>query len=90
MAASRSQGSCFGLFLVGATLLSIGVATIATGVGKLLLLAGAVVVLAAAVGFFKIKPLEGVTPVAPSPESMKWIGAGVAALGWVVTLGSSP
>jgi len=87
MAASKSQGSYFGLFVVGGTVLCAGIAYIATGTGKLLLLVGAAILVASAVGFLKIKPLEGETPVLPSPESMKWLGAGVCLLGWLVTLG---
>src|SRR5712664_745811 len=87
MAASKSQGSYFGLFLVGGTVLCGGIAYIASGTGKLLLLVGAVIVLASAVGFLRIKSLEGENPVLRSPESMKWLGAGVALLGWLVTLG---
>jgi len=51
------------------------------------LVVGAAIVLAAAIGFLKIKPLEGENPVLRSPESMKWLGAGVCLLGWLVTLG---
>jgi len=87
MAASKSQGSYFGLFLVGGTVLCGGLAYIGSGTGKLLLVVGAAILLAAAIGFLKIKPLEGETPVLASPESMKWLGAGVALLGWLVTIG---
>jgi len=87
MAASKSQGSYFGLFVAGGTLLSGGVAYIAGASGKVLLLIGAAVIVASLVGFLKIKPLEGETPVLPGPEAMKWIGALVAVLGWVVTIG---
>jgi hypothetical protein len=87
MAASKSQGSYFGLFLVGGTLLSGGVAYIAGASGKVLLLIGAAFVVASLVGFLKIKPLEGETPLLSGPEGMKWIGALVALLGWVVTIG---
>jgi hypothetical protein len=87
MAASKSQGSYFGLFLVGATVLCGGIAYIGSATGKLLLLLGAGILLLAGAGFLKIKPLEGETPVQPSPEVMKWIGAGTALLGWVVTIG---
>jgi hypothetical protein len=87
MAASKSQGSYFGLFLAGGTLLSGGVAYFAGASGKVLLLIGAAFVVASLVGFLKIKPLEGETPLLPGPEGMKWIGALVAILGWVVTIG---
>jgi len=87
MAASKSQGSYFGLFLVGATVLVGGIAGIASATGKLLMLVGVGILLAAAAGFLKIKPLEGETPVERSPEAMKWMGAGVVLLGWVVTIG---
>src|SRR2546422_6510153 len=87
MAASKSQGSYFGLFLVGATVLVGGIAGIASATGKLLMLVGVGILLAAAAGFLKIKPLEGETPLQRSPEAMKWMGAGVVLLGWVVTIG---
>src|SRR5260370_21872 len=87
MEARKSQGSYFGLFLVGATVLCGGIAYFGSVTGKLLLLVGAGILLAALAGFLKIKPLEGENPLQPSSEAMKWIGAGAAALGWVVTLG---
>jgi len=87
MAASKSQGSYFGLFLVGGTVLCGGIAVFGSAAGKLLVLVGAGILLAAAGGFLKIKSLEGETPLLPSPEAMKWVGAGVALLGWVVTIG---
>jgi hypothetical protein len=87
MAASKSQGSYFGVFLVGGTILCAGIAYIGSATGKLMLLVGVGILLASLVGFLKIKPLEGETPVQPSPELMKWIGAGVALLGWVLTIG---
>jgi len=87
MAASKSQGSYFGLFLVGSTLLSGGVAYIAGASGKVLLLIGAAFVVVSLVGFLKIKPQEGETALLAGPDAMKWIGALVALLGWVVTIG---
>jgi hypothetical protein len=87
MAASKAQGSYFGLFLVGGAVLCAGIAYIGSTTGKLVLLVGAGILLASLAGFLKIKPLEGETPIQPSPEAMKWIGAGIAALGWVLTLG---
>jgi hypothetical protein len=87
MAASKSQGSYFALLLAGGTILCGGIAYIASGTGKLLLLVGAAILLASLVGFLKIKHLEGETPTLPSPEAMKWVGAGIALLGWVLTIG---
>jgi hypothetical protein len=87
MAASKSQGSYFGLFLVGCTLLSGGIAYIAGASGKVLLLIGAAVVVVSFVGFRKIRPLEGETPLLAGSAAMKWIGALVALLGWAVTMG---
>ena len=87
MAASKAQGSYFGVFLAGATVLCVGLAYLASSTGKVLLLVGAAILIASFAGFLKIKPLEGETPVLPSPEAMKWIGAGVVLLGWVVTIG---
>src|SRR5438132_14251828 len=86
MAASKSQGSYFGLFLVGATVFVGGIGGIASATGKLLMLVGVGILLAAAAGFLKIKRLEGETPVQRSPEAMKWMGAGGVLLGWVVTI----
>ena len=87
MAATKSQGSYFGVFLVGGTILCAGIAYIAGGAGKMLLILGAVILAASAVGFYRIKRLEGETPILESPEAMKWLGAGVALLGWLVTIG---
>jgi hypothetical protein len=85
MAANRSQGGYYSLFLVGSTVLCAGI-YLGGGMGKLLLLVGAVALLASLFGMLKIKPLEGKTAVKPGPEGMKLVGALVAALGWVITL----
>jgi hypothetical protein len=87
MAASKAQGSHFTLFLIGGTLICGGIAYVAGASGKLLLLLGVAVLLVSLVGFRKIKHLEGETPVVPGSEGMKWVGAGVALLGWGVTMG---
>ena len=86
MAANKSQGSYFTLFLVGATVLCVGIYDFSGGFGKLLFAIGAVVLIASLVGMWKIKPLEGATALRPSPGLMKLVGAGVAAFGWVITL----
>jgi len=86
MAANRSQGSYYGLFLVAATVLCAGIFYWSSGMGKLLLLVGAVGLVASLFGMLQIKSLEGETALKPSPLAMKLVGAGVAALGWVITL----
>src|SRR4051812_48309376 len=87
MAATKSQGSYFGLFLAGGALLCGGAAFFSSGIGKVLLLAGAAVTALAFVGFRRIKPLEGSTPHEVGPGTMKWIGAGLALGGWGITIG---
>jgi hypothetical protein len=85
MAANRSQGSYYTLFLVAATVLCAGI-FIGGGKGVLLLLIGAVGLLASLFGMLKIKSFEGKTAMKPGPMGMKLIGAFVAGLGWVITL----
>lgn len=84
MAANRSQGSYYTLFLVAATVLCAGI--FFSGAGKVLLIIGAVGILASLFGMLKIKPLEGKTAMKPSPLGMKLFGACLAALGWIITL----
>jgi hypothetical protein len=86
MAANKSQGSYFGLFLAGSTVLCAGIAYFEGGTGKALLALGAIAVVGSLFGFMGIKPLEGKTAMKPGPEGMKLVGAAVAALGWVLTL----
>jgi hypothetical protein len=85
MAANRSQGSYYTLFLVASTVLCAGL-FVGGGKGVLLLLIGAVGLLASLFGMLKIKSLEGKTAMKPGPAAMKLIGAFVAGLGWVITL----
>src|SRR5215469_16854292 len=86
MAANRSQGSYYTLFLIAATILCGGVAYFSGGMGKLLLLVGAVGLIASLFGMLKIKSEEGQSALKPSPLAMKLIGAAAALLGWVITL----
>lgn len=86
MAANKQQGSYFGLFLAGSTVLCAGISYMDTGGGKALLALGAIGVIGSLLGFMGIKPLEGKTALKSNPTSMKLIGAGVCALGWVLTL----
>jgi len=86
MAANRSQGSFFTLFLVAATVLCAGFFDWSSGLGKLLFVIGALGLIASLFGMLKIKPLEGRTALKSSPLAMKLVGAFVAAFGWLITL----
>lgn len=86
MAANRSQGSYYTLFLVGATVLCAGLYDYASGIGKLLLILGAVGMVLSLLGMLRIKSLEGRSALKPGPGLMKLVGAGVCALGWLITL----
>jgi Ni,Fe-hydrogenase I cytochrome b subunit len=86
MAANKQQGSYFGLFLAGATVLCSGFAFYDSGTGKALLAIGALGVIGSMFGYLGIKPLEGKTALKDNPLSMKLIGAGVCLLGWILTL----
>jgi hypothetical protein len=86
MAANKSQGSYFGLFLAAATVLCAGFAYFDSGTGKALLALGAIALIGSLLGFMGIKPLEGKTALKPGPEGMKLVGAAVCALGWCLTL----
>src|SRR5271154_1057529 len=86
MAANKSQGNYFGLFLVGGTVLCTGFVYFEGGFGKALLALGAILLVGSLIGFMGIKPLEGKTALKPASESMKFVGAAVALLGWVLTL----
>ena len=85
MAANKSQGSYYTLFLVGATVLCAGI-YLGGGMGKLLLLVGAVGFIASLFGMLKIKSLEGPSALKPGPGVMKLVGAVVVLLGWGITL----
>ena len=86
MAANKQQGSYFGLFLAGATVLCAGFAYYDSGTGKALLALGAIGVIGSLFGYMGIKLLEGKTAMKPVPGGMKLVGAAVALLGWVLTL----
>jgi len=87
MAANKQQGSYFGLFLVGSTVLCAGFAYYDSGTGKALLGLGALGIIGSMLGYMGIKPLEGMTPMKPGSAGMKLVGAAVAVLGWLLTLG---
>ncbi|MDE3200237.1 MAG: hypothetical protein KGN79_04885 [Acidobacteriota bacterium] len=86
MAATKSQGNAFGIFMVGITTACAGLAFSASGGGKLALVVGAVLMLISLGLFIKIKPEEGKVPSAIQPIALKLIGIVCAAGGWLVVL----
>jgi hypothetical protein len=86
MAANKSQGSFYTLFLAACTVLATGIFRSGGSLGKLLVVVGIVGILGSLFGMMKIKSQEGMTAVKPGPEVMKWIGAAVALAGWGVTI----
>ncbi|HWE84356.1 MAG TPA: hypothetical protein VG267_05395 [Terracidiphilus sp.] len=86
MAASKSQGKSFTLFMAGLTAVCAGIAFFSSGAGKAALLLGAVAVVVALWGFFKIKPLEGKTGNGAQPAVLKLIGVVVVLVGWLTVL----
>ena len=86
MAATKSQGKDFTLFMAGLTAVCAGIAFFSSGTGKVALLLGAVAVVVALWGFFKIKPLEGKTGGGPQPAVTKLIGVAVVLAGWLFVL----
>jgi hypothetical protein len=86
MAATKSQGRSFSLFIVGATLAAAGMATFSSGIGKLALVGG-LLVLAVSFGLFiKIKPDEGEIADKGQPGVMRVAGVLAAFLGWMIVL----
>ena len=86
MAATKSQGKDFTLFMAGLTAVCAGIAFSSSGAGKVALVLGAVAIVVALWGFFKIKPLEGKTGGGPQPAVMKLIGVAVVLRGWLTVL----
>jgi hypothetical protein len=86
MAATKSQGKQFTLFMAGLTAVCAGIAFFSSGAGKVALIVGAAALIAALWGLFKIKPLEGKTGGGPQPAVMKLIGLAVVLGGWLFVL----
>ncbi len=86
MAANRSQGSYYTLFLVGCTVLCAGIYEWSGGMGKLLAVVGVAGILGSLFGMMGIKSLEGKIAMKSSPFAMKMVGAACSLLGWIITL----
>ena len=86
MAATKSQGRTFTLFMLGATVTAAGIAYFASGSGKLAFIGG-LVVLAVSFGIFlKLKPEEGKIADKGQPAAMRLAGVVAAFLGWGIVL----
>lgn len=86
MAATKSQGTNFALFMCGLTAATAGIAFFSSGAGKVALIAGLVALAISLVGLFKIKDIEGRTGNTPQPAVMKLIGIAVVLAGWLFVL----
>ena len=86
MAATKSQGRSFTLFMLGVTVTAAGIAYFSTGSGKLALIGG-LVVLAVSFGIFlKIKPDEGEVADKGQPAAMRLAGVLAAFAGWAIAV----
>jgi hypothetical protein len=86
MAATKSQGRAFGIFIVAATVTAIGLTYFSTGSGKAAFAAGLIGLIAALGIFLKIKPQEGLVPDGSQPVVLKLAGLATAFGGWLVVL----
>jgi hypothetical protein len=86
MAATKTQGTTFTLFMGGLTAACAGIAYFSSGAGKAALVLGLICLAVSFVYFLKIKSLEGRVALGAQPAVAKIIGAALALLGWVVVL----
>jgi hypothetical protein len=86
MAATKSQGKAFSLFMVGITAACAGIAYLSSGSGKMFLVVGLAILIGSFGIFLKIKPLEGKPALGDQPAILKLAGLAVALLGWLTVL----
>jgi uncharacterized membrane protein len=86
MAATKSQGRAFTLFMAGLTAASAGIAYFSSGSGKVAFLVGLIAVVVSFATFLKIKPQEGKIAVGAQPAVLKLAGVAVVLLGWLTVL----
>jgi hypothetical protein len=86
MAATKSQGKAFALFMVGLTTAAAGIAYLSSGSGIAALVVGLIVVAVSFGLFLSIKPSEGKVPDAHQPLVLKLAGLAVALGGWLIVL----
>jgi uncharacterized membrane protein len=86
MAATKSQGRAFTLFMSGLTAATAGIAYFSSGSGKLALFVGLAVVAVSFGIFMKLKPEEGKVASSIQPTMLKLLGVAVVLLGWLTVL----
>lgn len=86
MAATKSQGRAFTLFIGGLTAATAGIAFFSSGSGKAALVLGAAVLAFSFFRFLKVKPEEGKTALGRQPAAMKLLGVAVVLCGWLTVL----
>lgn len=86
MAATKSQGSAFTLFMAGLTAACAGIAYFTVGSGKLALILGLIAVAYSLFSFTKAKVEEGKVALGAQPAVTKLAGVVVVLLGWLVVL----
>lgn len=86
MAATKTQGRSFTLFIVAATVTAAGAAYFSTGWGKLVLVVGLVLLALSGAAFFKIKPEEKDPAVSEQSAVLRFTGVGASLLGWLIVL----
>lgn len=86
MAATKSQGTTFTVFVVGLTVTAAGLAGIGSGLGKVGMAAGLALLAVSFFSFLKIKPIEGNVPEIGAPAALKLLGLALALGGWLLVL----
>ena len=86
MAATKSQGRAFSLFMVGVTVTAAGIAYFSSGSGKLAFVVGLVALVASFVMLRRLIPLEGKVANGAQPAVTKLLGVAVVVLGWLTVL----
>ncbi len=86
MAATKSQGKAFGLFMAGITTTCAGIAYISSGSGIAALIVGLIVVAISFGLFVSLKPQEGKVPMASQPFVLRLAGLALAVGGWLIVL----
>jgi len=86
MAATKSQGRAFTLFMTGLTAATAGIAYFSSGSGKLAFIVGLIAVAVSCGIFLKLKPLEGKVALGAQPAALKLAGVAIVLLGWLTVL----